>query len=89
MAGPPIYLIIYPLDGRNIHVVGGGAHIFILLVSEDVNADQVNLQKKILSLQSDVKCLRYLLHESVQRKQKPEVCESSASQVNSHSDTSF
>lgn len=39
------YLIIYPFDGRNIHVVGGGAHIFILLVSEDVNTNQVNLKE--------------------------------------------
>lgn len=38
------YLIVYPLDGGNIHVVGGGAHIFILLVGEDVDANQVNLK---------------------------------------------
>lgn len=41
--GQSQYLIVYPLDGRNIHVVGGGAHIFILLVGEDVNTNQVNL----------------------------------------------
>lgn len=39
-----VYLIVCPLDGRNIHVVGGGAHIFILLVGEDVDTNQVNLQ---------------------------------------------
>lgn len=44
----PAYLVVYPLDGGNIHVVGGGAHIFMLLVGEDVDTNQVNLQRKIL-----------------------------------------
>lgn len=39
-----MYLVLCPLDGRDIHVVGGGAHIFILLVGEDVNTNQINLQ---------------------------------------------
>lgn len=39
-----VYLIICPLDGGNVHVVGGGAHIFILLVGEDVDTNQVHLQ---------------------------------------------
>lgn len=39
-----LYLVLCPLDRRDIHVVGGGAHIFILLVGEDVNSNQVNLQ---------------------------------------------
>lgn len=43
------YLVFCPLDGRNIHVVGGGAHIFILLVSKDVNSNQVHLQDKKMS----------------------------------------
>lgn len=44
------YLVVYPLDGGNFHVVGGGAHIFMLLVGEDVDANQVNLPKKRLQL---------------------------------------
>lgn len=42
------YLVVCPLDRGNIHVVGGGAHIFILLVGEDVDTNQVNLQHKLL-----------------------------------------
>lgn len=41
-----LYLVLYPLDVRNIHVVGGGAHIFMLLVGEDVDTNQVHLQRK-------------------------------------------
>ena len=52
------YLVVYPLDGGNFHVVGGGAHIFMLLVGEDVDANQVNLPKE--RLHGDVKYLRIL-----------------------------
>lgn len=38
------HLVFCPLDGGDIHVVGGGAHIFILLVSKNVNTNQVHLQ---------------------------------------------
>lgn len=41
----PTYLVVYPLDGGDIHVVGGGAHIFMLLVGEDVDTNQVDLQR--------------------------------------------
>lgn len=51
MCGPPAYLVVYPLDGGNIHVVGGGAHIFMLLVGEDVDTNQVNLRKKMFITQ--------------------------------------
>ena len=40
---PAAYLVVYPLDGGDIHVVGGGAHIFMLLVGEDVDTNQVHL----------------------------------------------
>lgn len=42
------YLVFCPLDGGNIHVVGGGAHIFILFVGEDVDTNHVNLQRKCI-----------------------------------------
>lgn len=41
-----LYLVLCPLDGRDLHVVGGGAHIFILLVGEDVDTNQVNLYER-------------------------------------------
>lgn len=37
------YLVINPFNIRNIHVVGGGANILILLTSEDINSNQVHL----------------------------------------------
>lgn len=42
-------LVVYPLNGGNIHVVGGGAHIFILLVGEDVDTNQVNLSMSVFA----------------------------------------
>lgn len=42
-------LVVYPLDGGNIHVVGGRAHIFMLLVGKDVDANQVNLGMSVLA----------------------------------------
>lgn len=45
-----MYLVIIPLDVGDIHVVGGGAHIFILLVGEDVDSNQVHLRDDTLCL---------------------------------------
>lgn len=50
-----LYLVLCPLDGRDIHVVGGGAHIFILFVGEDVNTNQVNLQYNNLNYYKQIK----------------------------------
>ena len=38
-------LALLPLDVGHVHVVGGGAHVLILLVGEDVNAHHVNLKR--------------------------------------------
>ncbi len=42
-----IYLIVQPLDVRNIHVVGGGTDIFIFLSSKYVNSNHVHLKRKL------------------------------------------
>merc|ERR1719378_1592444 len=36
-------LIVLALHIRHIHVVGGGADIFVLLASKDINTNQVHL----------------------------------------------
>lgn len=43
------YLVIHSLNVRDIHVVGRRADIFILLSREDVDTNQVNLQKTKVS----------------------------------------
>ena len=37
------HLPLRPLDVGHVHVVCGGAHVLVLLVGEDVDADQVDL----------------------------------------------
>lgn len=39
----PFYLVIHSLDVGDVHVVGGGTNVFILLTREDVDTDQVDL----------------------------------------------
>lgn len=43
------YLIILTFDVGDIHVVGGGANIFILLARENINTDQVNFSVTVLA----------------------------------------
>lgn len=52
------YLVFCPLDGGNIHVVGGGAHILILLVSKDVDTNQVHLQDNKELKKKLIKCTK-------------------------------
>ena len=40
------YLVVQPLNVRDLHVVGGGADVLILLVGEDVKSYKVNLENR-------------------------------------------
>ena len=42
-------LVFLALDVGNVHIVGGGAKIFKLLASEDINCDKVNLGVTVLA----------------------------------------
>lgn len=39
------HLVIHSLDVGDVHVVGGGTNIFILLTREDVDTNQVDLRE--------------------------------------------
>lgn len=41
----PPHLVIHSFNVGNIHVMGGGTNIFVLLSREDVNTNQVNLRE--------------------------------------------
>jgi hypothetical protein len=43
------YLVLCALDSWHIHVVGRGAHLFVLLAGEDVLADHVDLGVTVLA----------------------------------------
>lgn len=42
-------LVFLAVDVRDVHVVGGGAEIFELLASEDVNRNEMNLGVAVLA----------------------------------------
>lgn len=42
-------LVFLALDVRNVHVVGGGAKIFELLSSEDINCNEMDLRVTVLA----------------------------------------
>jgi len=41
--------VLLTLDNRNLHVVGGGAEILVLLASEDIKTDDVDLRMTVLA----------------------------------------
>lgn len=42
-------LVFLALDVGDVHIVGGGAKIFKLLASEDINCDEVDLGVTVLA----------------------------------------
>lgn len=52
------HLVVVSFGVRHIHVVGGGADIFILLICEYVNSNQVNLQRETRVLNTNTRRLK-------------------------------
>ena len=44
-----VHLEVHSLDVGDVHVVGGGTDIFVLLVGEDIDADHVDLGVAVLA----------------------------------------
>ena len=42
-------LVFFALDVRDVHIVGGGAKIFKLLASKDINCNEMNLGVTVLA----------------------------------------
>lgn len=58
------HLVVISFGVRHIHVVGGGADIFILLICEYVNSNQVNLQRQTRVLNTNTRRLKTAMQKS-------------------------